>query len=92
MQSGRGPGAGSVSGVRQSSVQSTSGASSLAWDEYQRLRSVNAWAVAFVLAAALFNPLVPAHLDREVWRFLGVGCAILFGAFAGARLAGKPNP
>ena len=63
----------------------------LAWDEYRRQRSVNVWSISFLLIAALFNPLVPIHLERESWRFLDTGCAILFGAFAGGRLAGKPS-
>lgn len=61
----------------------------LAWGEYRHAGSANGWAIGFLLIAALFNPLVPIHLDRSTWAFLDCGTAVFFGAFAGARLAGR---
>lgn len=34
------------------------------------------WPLAFVGIAILFNPLVPAHLDRGTWLYLDIGAAI----------------
>ena len=37
------------------------------------------WAVyLFGFIAVLFNPLVPIHLDREIWRGIDIVCAVLF--------------
>lgn len=33
----------------------------------------------FTLIALLFNPLVPVHLDREVWRIIDFVVAAVFG-------------
>jgi hypothetical protein len=35
------------------------------------------WPLIFVGIGILFNPLVPAHLDRATWFFLDIGAAIL---------------
>lgn len=37
------------------------------------------WAVwLFGIIALLFNPLIPIHLSRELWKPIDVVCAILF--------------
>jgi hypothetical protein len=64
----------------------------IAWGEYQRAGTVNGWSVGFVLVAALFNPLVPVHLDRGTWAYLDLGSAALFCAYVGLRLLGKVRP
>ena len=45
--------------------------------------SAHAWgktwvAVPFGLIALLFNPLIPIHLSREIWRPIDIGAAALF--------------
>jgi len=40
------------------------------------------WVWAFGLVAALFNPLAPVHLSREVWRPVDLATAALFVAAA----------
>ena len=41
------------------------------------------WATyLFGFIALLFNPLVPIHLSRELWRPIDFACALLFGALA----------
>lgn len=37
----------------------------------------NGWAWTFGIIAILFNPIIPIHLDRETWKFIDVGVAIL---------------
>ena len=32
----------------------------------------------FGLVTVLFNPLIPVHLSRNLWRPIDVGCALLF--------------
>lgn len=39
-----------------------------------------AWAATFVLAAILFNPIMPIHLRRATWLYLDIGGATLFAA------------
>ena len=37
------------------------------------------WAIyLFGFIAVLFNPLVPIHLDREIWQTIDIVCAVLF--------------
>ena len=38
------------------------------------------WPLTFVGMAIVFNPLVPAHLDRATWFYLDIGAAILIVA------------
>ena len=33
----------------------------------------------FILIAILFNPIVPIHLTKEIWQFIDIVCAIIFG-------------
>jgi len=35
------------------------------------------WPLTFAGMAILFNPLVPAHLDRAMWFYLDIGAAIV---------------
>jgi len=46
-----------------------------AWNEN---RIGKALAVAFVLLALLFNPVVPVRLSRSTWFYFNVGGAALF--------------
>lgn len=47
--------------------------------------AINLWyeqrsmAVGLFLCAAIFNPFLPAHLNRELWSVLNVAGAALFG-------------
>lgn len=36
------------------------------------------WAWVFALIALLFNPLIPARIDRATWAYLDVAVGILF--------------
>lgn len=38
------------------------------------------WAVGFGAIAVLFNPVMPIHLDRNIWEWIDIGVAALFGA------------
>jgi chromate transport protein ChrA len=38
------------------------------------------WPLTFAGMAILFNPLVPAHLDRATWFYLDMGAAIVIVA------------
>ena len=49
-----------------------------------------AWVWPFALAAVLFNPLVPVHLSRGVWRPIDVATALLF-VTAAAGLSWPPR-
>ncbi|TIO29002.1 DUF6804 family protein [Mesorhizobium sp.] len=39
-------------------------------------------AIALFTTAALFNPFLPVHLNRELWSVLNIGGALLFGCAA----------
>jgi hypothetical protein len=36
------------------------------------------WAWTFGVIAILFNPIIPVHLDRQTWKLIDVGVAIVF--------------
>ncbi len=46
----------------------------------------------FALIALLFNPLVPVHLDREVWRIIDFVVAAVFGIAIWPSLATTNEP
>jgi hypothetical protein len=52
----------------------------LAYWSYQRTDRMNAWAVTMTAVAILFNPLIPVHLNRELWALLDLAGAAVFGA------------
>ena len=37
------------------------------------------WAWALGIAAVVFNPIIPVHLDRNTWAVIDIAVAILFG-------------
>lgn len=45
--------------------------------KYYNENNKNVWIWIFVSIAILFNPILPIHLDREIWSFLNVLVAIL---------------
>jgi len=45
---------------------------------YQRMKDFTAWVVVFLIAAIIFNPILPLHLTRSVWSTLNVIAAALF--------------
>lgn len=50
----------------------------LAYVEYQTHQAVSAWAVALAAIAAVFNPIVPIHLTKEIWRWLdGISAVVI---------------
>jgi hypothetical protein len=34
--------------------------------------------VTFSIIALLFNPIIPVHLDRDIWFFIDIGVAVYF--------------
>jgi hypothetical protein len=51
----------------------------LAYLDYQREDEVGLWVLVLGVGAILFNPVVPVHLTRDIWFFLDLGMAVLFG-------------
>ena len=48
------------------------------------------WAIwIFILIAILFNPVIPVHLTKEIWPFVDIICATIFGI--GAFTLKKPQ-
>lgn len=47
-----------------------------------RTKGQGSIAVGCFLAAAIFNPFLPAHLPRELWSILNIAGAVLFGWIA----------
>ena len=52
----------------------------LAWLEYQKAKSVNAWIVGMVVLGVLYNPVVPIHLNKEIWSIIDLATAVFLGA------------
>ncbi|WP_416796229.1 DUF6804 family protein [Ciceribacter azotifigens] len=50
----------------------------LAWSEFQTHQRLTVWVLLFGFLALLFNPVIPVHLDREVWFVLDLGAAAIF--------------
>lgn len=50
----------------------------IAYVEYQRANKANHWCILFGVAAFVFNPIVPIHLERSLWALLNIGTALLF--------------
>lgn len=50
----------------------------LAWSEFQTDQRLTVWVLLFGFLALLFNPVIPVHLDREVWFVLDLGAAAIF--------------
>ena len=60
----------------------------LAWSHASKL-GLDAWVFTLGGIAVLFNPIIPVHLEREVWAFIDVAAAVVIGAHyfsAGQRL------
>ena len=47
----------------------------LAFSDYRRKQSNNLWLVGLLLLAVIYNPLIPVHLEREVWAPINVATA-----------------
>lgn len=51
----------------------------LAYQSYER-DGLTPWTIGLAIVAAVFNPIVPVHLTREIWAVLNVAAAsILLG-------------
>lgn len=48
----------------------------LAWRELEKF-DLSLWVWGLGGIAVLFNPLIPIHLNRDVWAFIDVGVAIV---------------
>jgi hypothetical protein len=42
----------------------------LAYSNFQSRRALNGWLILLVAIAVLFNPIVPIHLTKEIWRWV----------------------
>jgi len=38
------------------------------------------WMVLFIITGIVFNPIYPIYLNRETWRYIDIGSAIIFVA------------
>jgi hypothetical protein len=47
--------------------------------DYQRVERVVPWVVVLGVCAALFNPVAPIFLTREIWTFLDPAMAVVLG-------------
>lgn len=54
-------------------------------------RRTSRWAVAFALAAVLFNPFFPLHLTRGIWQALNLAGALMFAAHLVVTMLRKPG-
>jgi hypothetical protein len=52
----------------------------IAFVGFQERRAIQAWSIALALTAALFNPIIPIHLNRSTWFYLDLGAAGVFVA------------
>lgn len=43
----------------------------------RKLQNIN-WAWTFGIVAILFNPIVPIHLNRDLWAIIDVAVAVIF--------------
>ena len=50
----------------------------IAYMAYQWGKVWATWVFGFI--AALFNPIIPVHLTKEIWQPIDIICAILFGS------------
>ena len=50
----------------------------LAYEQWKHDNAVSAWVVALGATALLFNPLLPIHLNREIWFVLDIVVAGIF--------------
>jgi hypothetical protein len=58
--------------------------------EYSANREMNGWAWTWVCVLALFNPIVPVHLNRFIWFFFNLSAAALFYFYAAQDRTAKP--
>lgn len=49
-----------------------------AWSEFQTHQRLTVWVLLFGFLALLFNPVIPVHLNREMWFVLDLGAAAIF--------------
>ena len=52
----------------------------LAFKEWSAMPRPIAWGVLLAALAILFNPFVPLHFTRAIWRALDTGGAVVFAA------------
>lgn len=52
----------------------------LAFKQFQENQRVSGWMVTLLAIAMLFNPLIPVHLNREIWTFIDLVVAAIFVA------------
>lgn len=52
----------------------------IAWRESQ-FATKRVWFWVFVVTAVAFNPFAPVHLSRDIWFFIDIGVAGMFGAY-----------
>ncbi len=52
----------------------------LAWQDYNENERLSGWVAVFGILAIVFNPIIPVYLNREVWFFIDIVAAAIFGA------------
>ena len=51
----------------------------LAWNSYEAHKTSWMWTMGVV--ALIFNPLIPLYLGRELWIFVDIATAVIFGVY-----------
>lgn len=51
----------------------------IAYLDYQREKKIGPWVITMGLGGILFNPILPVYLTRDIWFFLDIAMAALFG-------------
>ncbi len=55
-----------------------SAAGFLAWQQWSADNRLSGWVVVLAVICFLFNPVVPIHLTREIWRVFDLAAAVAF--------------
>lgn len=64
----------------------------VAFSVYSKSQSVSVWVAVFGLLALLFNPIIPVHLDRELWFIIDLGAAATFLTYGILSREREPGP
>jgi len=50
----------------------------IAYQHYEKEREVSFWVALMAGVAILFNPIIPVHLNREIWAPIDIITAVIF--------------
>lgn len=51
----------------------------LAVDDYRRASTITPWVITLAIIAALFNPIIPIYLKKDIWLFVDLAAGALIG-------------